>query len=142
MTTKYVNSLSWPHTNSSQIEFFSPITTGDNDRWKKTNDKILHHDNCIWIQNKFITFKIRKKYIFVIEIIKNRKHPFSMLVLIAYLKGKRDKNIYHRVRSLGPVPFFFSIFQGSLMMLWKRKKSIIDVHVQQGLIHIPKFSFK
>lgn len=121
MTTKYVNSLSWPHTNSSQTEFFSPITTGDNDRWKKTNDKILHHDNCIWIQNKFITFKIRKKYIFVIEIIKNRKHPFSMLVLIAYLKGKRDKNIYHRVRSLGPVPFF-SIFQGSLMMLWKRKK--------------------
>lgn len=65
-----------------------------------------------------------------------------MLVLIAYLKGKRDKNIYHRVRSLGPVPFFFSIFQGSLMMLWNRKKSIIDVHVQQGLINIPKFSFK
>lgn len=66
-----------------------------------------------------------------------------MLVLIAYLKGKRDKNIYHRVRSLGPVPFF-SIFQGSLMMLWNRKKSIIDVHVhvQQGLINIPKFSFK
>lgn len=40
----------------------------------KTNDKILHDDNCIWIQNKFITFKISRKkqtkYIFVIENIK------------------------------------------------------------------------
>lgn len=65
-----------------------------------------------------------------------------MLVLIAYLQGKRDKNIYHRVRSLGPVPFFFYIFQGSLMIFEREKKTIIDVHVQQGLINIPKFSFK
>lgn len=136
--------IAWVDPTRIQVKLssFPQLRQGTMTAEKKTNDKILHHDNCIWIQNKFITFKIRKKYIFVIEIIKNRKHPFSMLVLIAYLKGKRDKNIYHRVRSLGPVPFFFSIFQGSLMMLWKRKKSIIDVHVQQGLINIPKFSFK
>lgn len=115
--------IAWVDPTRIQVKLssFPQLRQGTMTAEKKTNDKILHHDSCIWIQNKFITFKIRKKYIFVIEIIKNHKHPFSMLVLIAYLKGKEIKT-FTIVFEVLVLCHFFSIFQGSLMMLWKRKK--------------------
>lgn len=74
----------------------------------KTNDKILHDDNCIWIQNKFITFKISRKkqtkYIFVIENIKPQTPNFyARTDSISWMLKKK----LHRVQSLDPVLMMF-----------------------------------